>query len=64
MTKQTITVTTMSSFKQSASNAIPFLDLKAAYLELKEELDVTITEAKAYTLRGEVLVREGAPLTA
>lgn len=29
----------MSSFKQSASNAIPFLDLKAAYLELKEELD-------------------------
>jgi tRNA-2-methylthio-N6-dimethylallyladenosine synthase len=27
-------------------------------------VDVTITEAKAYTLRGEVLVREGAPLTA
>ena len=24
-------------------------------------VDVTITEAKAYTLRGEVLVREGAP---
>ena len=27
-------------------------------------VDVTITEAKAYTLRGEVLVREGAPVTA
>jgi tRNA-2-methylthio-N6-dimethylallyladenosine synthase len=27
-------------------------------------VDVTITEAKAYTLRGEVLVREGAALTA
>ena len=24
---------------------------------------LTITEAKAYTLRGEVLVREGAPVT-
>ena len=27
-------------------------------------VDVTITEAKTYTLRGEVLVREGAPVTA